>query len=652
MSVIAQYRRQIGLGVALLGLLLVGVWGVQVGGALFSLRGQMAAARALADDPLAVDVASAGEMVSTLRRDVVTLRRNVGWMTGFGRLWRWMPGVGPLLAESRDLLALADGLTEVGNLLWEDIAPVAEAFQAGGLVMDDALALPQQIAGKLPRARIVTAQAHATYRRIDADALPRQFRDEFAQLDVALSLLQEGLAWAAEAPDVLGQTGPRTYLLLALNEDELRPGGGFITGVGEVQIVNGQVAAVNFLDSYAADDFTQPYPLPPEPLRQFMGLDLWVFRDSNWSPDFPTAIRQALALYRPGYPVDVAGVVALDQGAVRELISALGPLEVEGAAVPVTGETLMDFIYEAWLPEDGRQDGEWWQQRKSFMEPLAAAALARIEAGDVDWVTLVQTALRLAEQKHLQVYLRNPQAAALLAARGLDGRVHIPEAGDFVMVVEANVGYNKASPRIAREFVYEVDLTREPPRATLTLDYTHTSQVDIACRVEARYDPVYVQMMDRCYWAHLRAFVPAGARLVDSSRHPIPAEAVAIREAWPGEAQVAAELGGMVFSQAFLLPTRAQTRVQFVYELPEAVRWLDGDSEVYRLTWQKQAGMASVPARVTLRLPENAVVLAAQSDLTACTRPNTVLDETGAFLCEMLLAGDAQIAVKYRVERP
>ncbi len=46
-----------------------------------------------------------------------------------------------------------------------------------------------------------------------------------------------------------------------------------------------------------------------------MGIDLWVFRDSNWSPDFPTAARQAVALYRPGQPVSVDGVVAL--GPVR-----------------------------------------------------------------------------------------------------------------------------------------------------------------------------------------------------------------------------------------------------------------------------------------------------------------------------------------------
>lgn len=648
MSISAQYRRYIGLGLVALGVLLVIVWGVQVGGALLSLRGQVAEVRALASNPLAVDVASAGETLTTLRRDVVTLRRNVGWLTGFGPALRWLPGVGPLLAESRELLALADGLTEVGDLLWADVVPVAEAFQAGDLVMADALALPQQIAGKLPSARIAAARAQAAYSRIDADALPEQFRDEFARLGAALPLLQEGLAWAAEAPALLGQIEPRTYLLLALNEDELRPGGGYITGVGEVQVVNGQVAAVSFRDSYAVDDFTQPYPLSPEPLRQFMGLDLWVFRDSNWSPDFPTAMRQALELYRPGYPVEVAGVIAVDQYAVRELVSALGPLTVAGVAAPVTGATLMDFIYAEWLPDNGRQDREWWQQRKSFMGPLAAAALARLEAGAVDWKVLAQTVLRLTEQKHLQVYLRNPQAAGLLAARGLAGQVHFPEAGDFVLVAEANVGYNKASAKIAREFTYAVDLTLSPPRATLTLDYTHTSQADIACDVGARYDPTYVQMMDRCYWAHVRTLAPTGARLVDSSRHPIPAEMVAIREAWEGGAQIGTELGGVTFSQAFLLPTHAQTQVQFIYELPEAVRWQEGNHTLYRLTWQKQPGLGPVPARVILRLPENAVVLAEHSDITACARPQPVLDAGGAFLCELALDKDVEITVRYQ----
>ena len=102
-------------------------------------------------------------------------------------------------------------------------------------------------------------------------------------------MLRQGFSALTVAPQLLGMDRPRTYLVLALNEDELRPGGGFITGVGEIRVQAGKVITMTFRDSYAVDDFTQPYPDPPEPMRRYMGLDLLVLRDSNWSPDFPTA---------------------------------------------------------------------------------------------------------------------------------------------------------------------------------------------------------------------------------------------------------------------------------------------------------------------------------------------------------------------------
>jgi hypothetical protein len=284
-----------------------------------------------------------------------------------------------------------------------------------------------------------------------------------------------GLEAAAVAPDLLGMDEPRTYLVLALNEDERRPIGGYITGAGEVWLEAGRLVTMTFRDSYAVDDFTQPYPDPPEPLRRYMGIDLWVFRDSNWSPDFPTAARQAISLYRPGYPVSVDGVIALDQQAVRGLVDGLGPLAMEGTEKPVTGDTVITYMRRAWAPEDGDLNREWWKQRKSFMGPLAETAWERVQGGRVDWVTLARTLLRLLEEKHLLIYLRNPDAAALLSGQGWDGALRPGPAlstaegpGDFLMVVDANVGYNKASARVQETISYQVDLHQSPPQAMLT----------------------------------------------------------------------------------------------------------------------------------------------------------------------------------------
>ncbi|RME39469.1 MAG: DUF4012 domain-containing protein, partial [Thermoflexia bacterium] len=403
----------------------------------------------------------------------------------------------------------------------------------------------------------------------------------------------------------------------------------------------GRVVTMTFRDSYAVDDFSFPYPEPPEPLRRYMGIDLWVFRDSNWSPDFPTAARQAVALYRPGQPVSVDGVVALDQYALRELVGALGPLTVEGETV--TRETVIPFIRRAWAPEGGKLTREWWQERKSFMGPLAQAAWDRLQNGPVDGRALARTLLRLLEEKHLLVYFTDPGAQALLAEQGWDGALR-PGSGDFLMVVDANVGYNKASARVRQSITYEVDLSRRPPRATLTLVYTHTAPAGYPCKPEVRYDPVYEPMMDRCLWDDLRVYIPQGSRLLDATRIPVPGEALWSGQPEPGEVAVRpAEEGPFLSLETLLLlpPGTTQTRT-LIWELPEEVVAWDGDDGTYTLRVQKQPGTVGHPLRLRIRLPDGAVLVA------AAPSPSAV--KGAAVIYETRLDRDREFSVRFRRE--
>ena len=651
MSVIAEHKRKIGIGLVALGALLLVVWVAQSALAAGSLLRSLREVQAMLDgDPLSsesltsLNAESLGTLLRRTRRDVVILRRNVGWLAGIGPAFRWLPGIGPVLGDAPALLTLADGLTEAGVLLWDAAEPFIVAFQSGAPSPDGLGGVFARLASDAARAQAAVAKARDAYASIDVDALPARLQGPLKQLGPLLPLLDDGLALADVAPGLLGLHAPRTYLLLLLNESELRPGGGFITGVGEVHVAGGAITAMTFADSYTVDDFTLPYPTAPEPMRQFMNIDLMVFRDSNWSPDFPTAARQAIELYRPRHAVTVDGVIAMDQVAVERLVDTLGALTLPDVDEPVTGAMLFDYLYSIWAPDEDELFGEWWQQRKSFMEPLAEAVLARLLGGDVDWMGLAKVGRDALLQKHISLYFTDVPAQALLAARHLDGGLRASE-GDYTLVVEANVGFSKASTKIDRAFTYEVNLAQSPPRATMTLTYTHTSNVDIACIPEARYDAEYTQMMDRCYWGYLRLYAPEGAQLVEASRHPIPTESVANGQPWPGNALVAAAPEGAytVFEQAVLLPTASQAVVHFAYTLPDAVIQRNPDGTfAYNLLWQKQAGLPAVPARVVLRLPQNAVLCPLQA------LPG--VNDAGVIFYEVDLRVDHRLNVCYSIE--
>ncbi len=614
-----------GWGLTLLGLALLVVWGGQLVRTGLSLREHLAQAQALADAPWSLDPAAACDLVHGLRDDVVTLQRQAGGLVRLTPALGWLPKVGGDLRAAPHLLIVADGLTEAGVLGCDALGPALVTLGETGTGEPSDDLSPEQMARllaekqpDLERALAAVNRAQDAWAQVDAESLSPWLAGKVTLLDRGLPLLRTGMEAAMLAPHLMGVDEPRTYLVIALNEDELRPGGGFISGVGEVRVEAGQLITMTFRDSYAVDDFTQPYPDPPEPMRRYMGIDLWVFRDSNWSPDFPTAARQAISLYRPGYSVSVDGVIALDQRAVQEVVAAIGPLTLKGAEEPVTGKTVITYMRRAWAPEDGDMSGGWWRQRKSFMGLIAKAVWEQVQRGQVDWVALARTLQRLLEERHLSIYLEHPDAAALLAEQGWDGALR-PGQGDYLMVLDSNMGYNKVNARVQESITYRIDPRQSPPQATLTLVDTHTGTVDVPCQHEPRYGTTYEDMMERCYWYYLQVYVPQGSRLLDATRIPVPGEALISGEEESGEVAIRAADEGpwLTFGVLGLLPPSAtQTRL-FTWTLPEDVVQWDNDEGWYSLRVQKQPGASAHPLTVRVRLPEESVLLDATPKPTA-----------------------------------
>ena len=127
----------------------------------------------------------------------------------------------------------------------------------------------------MPGYREQIARAQAARERIDTARLSPRIQSLLARYDEAYPLADKGLALLEVAPQLLGADQPRTYLILVQNEEELRATGGFISAAGRVTLDAGQIVSLIIEDSYAVDDFTTPYPDPPAPLRDYMGIDLW-----------------------------------------------------------------------------------------------------------------------------------------------------------------------------------------------------------------------------------------------------------------------------------------------------------------------------------------------------------------------------------------
>lgn len=591
-----------------------------------------------------------------LRQDLESLKSEITPWLAAGRYLGWVPGAGGDLQASPQLLAMFSAVADGAALLAlaaapkgaEDLVAVDASYTKDTL---DGFGLRQlRAAGPLlMAARGEFARAADIRSQIDAGLLSTRAATLIERVDRYLPLLRAATDGALLAARMVEWTATHRYLILLQNNDELRATGGFISSVAVLTIAQDGTIDLSVLDSYDVDDLTRAYPAPPDPLRDYMAADLWLFRDANWSPDFPTAAQTAAALFAWGqHSQEVDGVVAVDQHAARLVLEALGPITIPGKDDPVSAENLVAFMYQAWSPQTGQAaTRDWWEHRKDFMKDLAGAIMARLqEPGGVDLSRLFLELHRAVLERHLLIYMRDPLAAQVLAENAWDGALRVGD-GDYLMVVDTNTGYNKVNPNIRQAIAYRVDLTDAArPVAEVTISYHNDSLPrETTCRQAPRYGDSYADLMHRCYWDFLRVLTPSGSQLLAGTSAPLP-EGSLLRT-FRGRQDVFDTLAvapddGLTttFVSFFVLAPGQNGSRQLSYLLPPQVVSREETRSVYRLLVQKQPGTLAVPLKVEVMLPSGSEVVLSQ--------PLPIRSEGSVLVYEMPLQTDQFLELVYR----
>jgi hypothetical protein len=300
------------------------------------------------------------------------------------------------------------------------------------------------------------------------------------------------------------------------------------------------------------------------------------------------------------------------------LIGALGPFTVEGWGDPVTGKSFVGMVRQAWNPGSEGVTQEWARTRKDFLGALAQAVLKRVrqQPETVNWFGLGQALWYMLEERHLLIYVEEPIAASWLHEQGWDGALR-PVDGDYLMAVDANLGFNKVNPHVVQMLEYQVTLHADGGgTAALEVDYRHVGHgSNVVCSQRGIYEEgervTYESLMQGCYWNYLRVYVPEGSRLRAASPHPVPADHLLRGVATAGQAEVLPdELGRAVFAQFFVVEHGQELTTHFEYDLPPVARPSEGRWR-YELLIQKQPGTDSPPVSLVVVLPPDAQLLSA-----------------------------------------
>ncbi len=628
-----------------------------------SLQARLDDLQVVADGGADQGLREAGENLRDAHADLLALQSEVAFLVPLSPVLGWVPVIGDDLRAAPALLDVALSVTKAGTVAFDSLEPLVPLIEGDGVEGQPLGQVLDVLSDARPALELAqTSLAAAQDRRLDIDdtALSDRTAGLVAQLDRYLPLMQVALDSGRLLPDLLGTSGQRDFLVLAQNNDEMRATGGFISAVGLLTLNDGEIVASRFDDSYTVDDFSHPYPDSPPPFLRYMGIDQWVFRDANWSPDFPTSAQKAVELYRISRDLDVDAVLAVDQHALKAIVSPLAPLEVEGWPEPVTGDNVIALIRMAWSSTEdaSNANANWWPQRKRFMGDLFGALQGRVEANpeEVDWLALARAIFSVLDERHVQIWLTEPTSAAvdLLNLQGWDGAIR-QAPGDYVMVVDSNLGFNKVNAIVKERLDYRVRVSvDETAQATLTVRHVHLgSKENGPCDPRAPYGADYDALVNRCYWNYMRVYVPAGSQLVAATPHPVAGDLLITGQGQSGTAEVLPEENDKaVFGSFFVLPRGDEIETRFVYQLPHSVLERTDAGWRYRLTVQKQAGTRGAPVRVTLVLPPGSSVHSVASSGPALGASAISRPDSDTVVFESTLEKDRVFEVTFQFHEP
>jgi hypothetical protein len=545
---------------------------------------------------------------------------------------RRVPGLGRQVSVAQDVLVMGTEASEIG-LAGVDVADEYSAVRSESEsgITEKAMVLLDKVRPHMAELGSRLDTVLAKRERIGDGALLPPLRDALAEVDEHSKELEELVNTydqaAAFFPDFLGFRGPRTYLVLAQNNAELLPTGGLITVYGTLTLREGRVEQMSFADAIEFSEAWQKrapeYVEPPAPLKYYLLKDgSWSLDLANWSPDFPTAARQAQFFFEKGGGRPVDGIIAINVNTLQELLGVTGPVPVPEYAVTVDKENALELT-EA-LTRTPLEPGA---DRKAFVAFLAEEMLQRLmRLPSPQWTPLLDTVEELRDEKNILFYSFNPDLQAVVHDMRLDGALQDPP-GDYLMPVEASVNSTKLNIIIDEEIDLQIALDElGNAHSELGLRYEN----DLASWEEGR-DPELVRrlMLDGLYGGYLRLFTKANSRLVS----------VKIDGAEAGASELTEENGKTVFGRFFALPKGAKRELSFSYVTPAIVDFR-GDAAEYRLLIQKQPGTGAIPLRIRLILPEGAEPVSLELDGESLDSKNLEVQTD--------ISRDREIVLRYR----
>lgn len=387
-------------------------------------------------------------------------------------------------------------------------------------------------------------------------------------------------------PLLLGTKERKTYLVTFQNSAELRPTGGFIGSYGLMTLEKGTLSDFEVQDVYFADGQLRGHVEPPEKLKEFLGQAGWYLRDSNWDPDFPRSALKASWFLEKETGRTVDGVVAINLGVAEKLLEVLGEIYLPDYEEKVNAKNF--FERAQFHNEVGFFPGS--TAKKDFLGAVSAQLFERIKtANQKDLAKVAIVLYQSLQKKDIMMTTNDLQVNKTINKLGWDGGIESVKCTysvnqgqsvkcfrDYLMMVEANVGINKANYFLERKVEVKTQISQQGKvTKNLLIFYQNNSQVEV--------------FPGGKYKNYLRIYAPLGSSLVACK---VGGQECLVKEE--------VESDKKVFGFLVEVPVGERRRVEIDWKLPSAF-----DQGQYHFLLQKQSGIKDDPLLMTFSYPDS-----------------------------------------------
>lgn len=414
---------------------------------------------------------------ASIQGDVAELQQHAAAAAGLTSdpIWRGaevIPFVGDNLRVVRQTASLidavaVDALPSIGTLTQtltiESLTPHDGAFDLSKFTTAQPLLATA-------RAAIDTANTRAL--GLDTSKTLPQVQSAIGQLVTLVAeskTVIDGLdTMSSLLPPMLGASGTRSYLLLSLNNAELRATGGIASGPAVLSADNGKITLAPQEAATSLRKFDPPVLPVTASERALYGEGLATFlQDVNFTPDFARSGQLAQAMWkeRTGHSVD--GVIAIDPVALGYLMAATGPVTTKSGTT-ISSDTaaaiLLSEVYST-IPSTENQD--------KFFAEVTSAVFTSITGGVANSKQLVAALLRSADERRIHLWSAHADEQKRIGefpiANGLPAQsktsagfgVYFNDGTGAKMgyYVTANLGVSSQNCRVDRRTAYGVSAT-------------------------------------------------------------------------------------------------------------------------------------------------------------------------------------------------